>query len=233
MPRRARAHVAGYPLHIVQRGHNRQPCFIDEAGYRAYLSLLEHLHGDFGCAIHAYVLMPNHVHLLLTPETPKGASELMRHLNLRFVRVINRKHHKTGSPWEGRFWSSVVGQAGYLMRCQRYIELNPVRAGLVDRPHGYRWSSYRCNAWGRANALIRPHPEYLALGATTEARRTAYRSLVGEDLAPSDIASIRKAAASNVPYGSEEFVTSLESIFGRSMQARPKGRPRKRLTREA
>lgn len=232
MPRRARAHVPGYPLHVVQRGHNRQPCFIDESGYRLYLSLLEHLHGDFGCAIHAFVLMPNHVHLLLTPDSAPGASELMRHLNLRFARIMNGKHHKTGSPWEGRFWSSVIGHADYFLRCQRYIELNPVRAALVDRPHGYRWSSYRCNAWGRASGLIQPHAEYMALGSTSKARQSAYRSLIAEGLQASDIAAIRQAAASNVPYGSEEFVASLESSFKRSMRVRPRGRPRKRPTCE-
>lgn len=228
MPRRARAHLPGYPLHIWQRGHNRQPCFIDEQGYRSYLSLLEDLLRPYGCALHAYVLMPNHAHLLLTPSSACGASELMRHVNLRFVQIVNRKHRKTGSPWEGRFGSSVIGDGGYFLRCQRYIELNPVRASLVHAPHAYPWSSYRCNGWGRTAPMIEPHGEYMALGSTPVSRQAAYRALVSEGLTADEIAAIRKSAGSNRPYGSYDFMDVLEASTGRSMRPAPRGRPRSR-----
>src|SRR4051812_43159500 len=137
MPRRARIDVPGYPLHIVQRGHNRAACFLEPSGFELYLGLLNELHGKFGCSIHAFVLMTNHVHLLLTPGESGAASELLRRVNLRFVQSMNRTYGRTGPGWEGRFWSSVVENGRYLMTCQRYIELNPVRAGLVKSPETY------------------------------------------------------------------------------------------------
>jgi putative transposase len=145
MPRHARLRIGGLPLHVIQRGVNRCACFGDESDYGVYLALLEELSTRYECAMHAYVLMTNHVHLLVTPPEPDGASKLMKHLGQRYVQYFNRRHKRTGSLWEGRFRSSLIDSEGYLMRCHRYVEMNPVRAGMVQRPSDYRWSSHGSN----------------------------------------------------------------------------------------
>ena len=157
MPRRARLRIADAPLHIIQRGNNRNACFFADYDYGCYLHHLGELAARHACAIHAYVLMTNHVHLLLTPRGPDGASLLMKHLGQRYVQYVNRVYKRSGTLWEGRFRSSIVQAETYLLRCLRYIELNPVRAGMVDSPGAYRWSSFRANALGERNPLLTPH----------------------------------------------------------------------------
>lgn len=142
MPRRARLRVAGLPLHLIQRGNNRSACFYADEDYTLYLHHLGELARKFRCAVHAYVLMTNHVHLLLSPVREDGPSLLMKHLGQRYVQYINKTYRRSGTLWEGRFRSSIVQERGYLLRCYRYIELNPVRAGMVRHPRDYRWSSY-------------------------------------------------------------------------------------------
>jgi putative transposase len=203
---------------MVQRGHNRAGCFLEPSGYELYLGLLDEFRRTHACAIHAFVLMPNHVHLLMTPELPSNASNLMRRVNLRFVQNMNRRYGRTGSGFEGRFWSSVVDTGGYFLRCQRYIELNPVRAGLVRRAEDYAWSSHACNAFGAPRALVEPHAEFLALGGNEARRRAAYRALFLEPLGDGDLCAIRKATHSNLPYASEEMLDVLEAQFGRPMR---------------
>jgi putative transposase len=222
MPRRARIQAPGYPIHVVQRGHNRAGCFLEESAYELYFGLLEQFRRRYACAIHAFVLMPNHVHLLMTPEDPPRASDFMRRVNLRFVQNMNRRYGRTGSGFEGRFWSSVVDTGSYLLRCQRYIELNPVRAGLVRRAEDYAWSSHACNAFGSPCVLIEPHAEFLALGGSEARRRAAYRALFLERLDDGDLSAIRRATRSNLPYASSELLAVLETQLGRPM--RP-GRP--------
>src|SRR5205085_1772900 len=145
MPRRARLTIADHPLHVIQRGVDRAACFRDDHDRVLYLGLLGEVGPRFRCSIHAYVLMTNHVHLLLTPRTREGPARLMKHVGQRFVQHFNRKHRRTGTLWEGRFRSSIVDTRDYLVRCQRYIELNPVRAGMVRRAEDYVWSSHRAN----------------------------------------------------------------------------------------
>jgi putative transposase len=227
MPRRARIDVPGYPLHIVQRGHNRAACFLEPSGFELYLGLLNELHAKFGCSIHAFVLMTNHVHLLLTPETSGAASELLRRVNLRFVQSMNRTYGRTGPGWEGRFWSSVVESGRYLMTCQRYIELNPLRAGLVKSAETYPWSSFACNAFGSPCPFLTPHAEYMALGGNADRRRAAYRSLFLEPIGDDDLAAIRKSLRSSLPLGCEAFLRELEARTGRPMRIQPLGRKRK------
>jgi putative transposase len=214
MPRRARLQVPGYPLHIVQRGHNRAACFLEPSGFELYLGLLNELHARFHCRIHAFALMTNHVHLLLTPDEECAASELMRRVNLRFVQAMNRRYGRTGSGFEGRFWSSVVETSNYLLACHRYIELNPVRAGLVRRPEQYRWSSYGANAYGEPCPFLDPHAEYLGLSGREERRRAVYRSLFAEPMREVELSGIRSAIRSSLPYGSDDFVSDLESRLG-------------------
>src|SRR4051812_23176241 len=142
MPRRARLSLPNIPWHIIQRGNNRAVCFAAEADYRRYLDELAELSKRFGCAVHAYALMTNHVHLLLTPDEAEGPGLLMKHLGQRYVQHVNRAYGRSGTLWEGRFRSCLTQSEDYLLACQRYIELNPVRAGMVRHPRDYRWSSY-------------------------------------------------------------------------------------------
>ena len=230
MPRRARLQVPGYPLHIVQRGHNRAACFLEPSGFELYLGLLTELRQRFHCRIHGFALMTNHLHLLLTPDEPGAASELMRRVNLRFVQAMNRRYGRSGSGFEGRFWSSVVETSGYFLSCQRYIELNPVRAGLVTRPEQYRWSSYAAHAYGEPSPFLDPHAEYLALGGRDERRRAAYRDLFTKPMSDPELAGIRSAIRSNLPYGSDEFVCGLESSLGLRLR-RGKSGPRGSVSR--
>ena len=222
MPRRARIQIPGYPMHIVQRGHNRAACFLEPSGYELYLGLLNELHERFGCQIHAFVLMTNHVHLLVTPERKDSASELMRRVNLRFVQAMNRRYGRTGSGWEGRFWSSVIDTRSYFMTTHRYIELNPIRAGLVKRPENYLWSSHAANAFGVPCPFIRAHAVYLALGSHTDRRRAAYRNLFREKLEDKDLDRIRHALRRNLPLGSDDFIDDLERRLGVRLRT---GRP--------
>ena len=220
MPRRARLRIPGLPLHVVQRGNNRGPCFITDNDRLVYLSLLEEMGVLFDCAIHAHVLMTNHVHVLMTPARAESASLLMKHLGQEYVQYVNRTHGRTGSLWEGRFRSSVVDTDGYLLSCYRYIEMNPVRAGMVDAPGEYLWSSFRTNAWGQGSTLIEPHPTYLALGDSDQARTGAYLALFGQALTESLIEEIRHAVNGGFALGSDEFRDRLSVETGRPVSRR-------------
>lgn len=164
MPRRARLAIAGVPWHIIQRGNNRSACFYAEDDYRVYFDTLLEQSVRWRCAIHAYVLMTNHVHLLLTPETCDGPAGLMKNLGQRYVQYVNRTYRRTGTLWEGRYRSCLAQSGNYVLTCSRYIELNPVRAAMVRDPAAYRWSSYRTNAMGHHSSLLQPHQDWLALG---------------------------------------------------------------------
>jgi putative transposase len=211
-------------MHVVQRGHNRNPSFLQDRDRELYLGLLDEFRRTYGCSIHAYVLMTNHVHLLLTQHEEGGVSGLMRRLGMAFVSTMNRRYGRTGSGWEGRFWSSVVDSRSYLLTCHRYIELNPVRAGLAKRPERYPWSSHSRNAYGAPLPIIEPHAEYLALGSDEDRRRSAYRRLFATPITDMDMDRIRAAIRSNLPIGSEEFLNELEQRLGSPMRRRPAGR---------
>ena len=213
-------------MHVVQRGHNRNPSFLQDRDRELYLGLLDEFRGMYGCRVHAFVLMTNHVHLLLTPNEEGGVSGLMRRVGMAFVSAMNRRYGRTGSGWEGRFWSSVVDSGSHLLTCHRYIELNPVRAGLVKRPELYRWSSHMCNAYGAPLPMIEPHAEYLALGSNEDRRRSAYRRLFGAPIPDAEMDRIRSALRSNLPIGSDEFLDALEQQLARPMRRQPLGRKR-------
>jgi putative transposase len=178
MPRRPRVVLPGVTLHLIQRGNNRQACFYTDDDCRFYLDWLRSYAKDAGCAVHSYVLMTNHVHLLLTPSTAKGVGDLMKRLGQRYVQYVNRTYQRSGTLWEGRFRSCLTQEESYVLGCYRYIELNPVRAGMVEHPGDYRWSSYRANAQGEALNGVEPHGCYLALGRGNEERQAAYRELL-------------------------------------------------------
>jgi putative transposase len=191
MSRSPRAFEAGWPLHILQRGNDRKPCFQAAEDYSSYLHWLDLYARKYGCAIHAYVLMTNHVHLALTPSDQTGPSSMMQSLGRRYVSLYNRKYRRTGTLWEGRFKSHLVDTDAYLLTLYRYIEMNPVRARMVDDPAAYRWSSYHHNALGKGNERIRPHELFTALGRDNASRCEAYRGLVSEALEVDVVEAIR------------------------------------------
>lgn len=171
MPRRSRVHLDGVPLHIVQRGHNREPCLFYEDDYASYLYWLEKALRETGCALHAYVLMTNHVHLLLTPRKAAAVPRLLMSLGRRYVQYINRTYKRTGTLWDSRYNSSSVQADWNLLLCQRYFELNPVRVAMVDDPAHYRWSSYRHNGLGQADSRLTVQPLYEGLGRDEKERQ--------------------------------------------------------------
>jgi putative transposase len=226
MPRRARIHLDGVPLHIVQRGHNRSPCFFAEDDYRSYLGWLGEALAECECALHAYALMSNHVHLLLTPAKAEAVPKVIISIGRRYVQRINKRYRRTGTLWDSRYKSSLVQAETYLLACQRYIELNPVRAAIVAEPVHYRWTSYRANALGQRNTLLTPHPIYEALGADPEARRAVYRSLLHADHDGHAIDDIRLASTQSQPLGNARFYAMIERLTGVQREAKPRGRPR-------
>lgn len=227
MPRRPRIALAGVPLHLIQRGNNRSACFFAEEDYRYYLGQLSELSARFGCAVHAYVLMANHVHLLLTPVQAESASLLLKHLGQRYVQYVNRSYRRSGSLWEGRFRSCLAREKDYVLGCYRYIEMNPVRAEMVRHPRQYRWSSYRSNAEGQAPSVITPHEHYRALGRSAQARRDAYRALFKTELDPEVLGEIRAATNGNYVLGSRRFQVEVAATVGRRVTRGQAGRPPK------
>ena len=209
MPRRPRILLPDHPLHIVQRGINSEPCFFAEEDYQCYLHWLEEAARDCGCAIHAYMLMTNHVHLLLTPTVSGAPARLMQSLGRRYVQYANRQYRRTGSLWEGRYKSSVIQAENYLLACMRYIELNPVRAGMVVDPGGYRWSSYRVNGLAQPNPRLTPHVLYLGLDADATRRCEAYRALFRPQLDAGAASEVREALRLGMPLGSEGFAEAI------------------------
>ena len=193
MPRPPRLDVPGLPVHVVQRGNNRQACFFEDDDYSFFLYALREACRDRHCQLHAFVLMTNHVHLLITPLVKWGMSRMMMDLGRRYVRYFNDLHDRTGTLWEGRFRSSLVETRRYCLACYRYIELNPVRARMVTRPEDYRWSSYRTNAFGLPSRLITPHSELLLLGVDGESRRRSYRKLFERNARQQELKAIRDA----------------------------------------
>ena len=204
MSRPRRLALPSVPLHVIQRGNNRLPCFTCRSDYLVYLDILRECAYDCGCTLHAYVLMTNHTHLLLSPDDEYGASGLMKRLGQRYTQYFNRNHTRTGTLWEGRFRSCLVLDEQYFLACQRYIELNPVRARMVEKPEDYPWSSYRANAFGQDSPLVEPHPAYLRLHQEAIARLAIYRQLCGDALPDQLIAQIRDASNGRRPLGSAE-----------------------------
>ncbi len=227
MPRRARLAIANVAWHIIQRGNNRGACFFSEGDYLCYLRLLAQQSEKHGCAIHAYCLMTNHVHLLLTPEEASGPSRMMKHLGQCFVQYINRTYERSGTLWEGRFKSCLAQNENYALHCYRYIELNPVRANMTSHPGDYRWSSFSHNGGGLQNDLITPHSSYLNLGDDAPRRQEAYRSLVESGVSEELATSIRSATNGNFVLGSKTFSREIERALNRRASRLRSGRPGK------
>jgi len=202
-------------MHIVQRGNNRSVCFRSASDRRVYLVMMFEALRRSRCLLHAYALMRNHVHLLLTPTDPRGPARLMQRVGRRYVRYFNRRYGRTGTLWEGRFRSSIVDSERYFFTCSRYIELNPVRAGFVGAPELFRWSSYRHNALGDDDRLITPHALYRALGERDEIRRTAYRALFQQAIPECELHSIRRAVRIGTVLRDERLGAALEPALRR------------------
>lgn len=205
MARKPCINLPGMPYHVIQRGNNRQVCFFAEEDYRFYLECLKEALDKYHCDCHAYVLMINHVHLLLTPETSEGISRVMQSVGRRYVQYINYTYRRTGTLWEGRFKSSLVDADNYLLTCQRYIELNPVRADMVNSPDEYKWSSYRYNAFGKEDALLTEHVNYLLLGKTDVERHKQYRELFRYQLDNKTLHEIRETLNTSTVLGNDYF----------------------------
>jgi putative transposase len=222
MPRPSRLILPGVAVHVVQRGNNRVACFKQDSDYLVYLAHLRQLAEKYECSVHAYCLMTNHVHLLLTPESAGACTALMRDLGQRYVQYFNRRNERSGTLWEGRFRSCIVESAHYVVACYRYIESNPVRARMVEHPIGYLWSSYAANSGARADPLVAPHAEYLALSMDADARRAAYRRLFEQAQDAPLIAAIREATNGGYPLASDTFkVTVLEPLGARTARGKP------------
>jgi putative transposase len=213
------------PQHVVQRGNNRATCFHADDDCRHYLRWLADAAGRRGCLIHAYVLMTNHVHLLLTGDSEASIPDLMQSLGTRYARYVNRRYERTGTLWEGRYHASLVDSETYLLRCMRYIEANPVRAAMVASPAAYRWSSFRCNALGAKDERITPHPAYESLGNRPEARRAAYARLFEQVLPADDLACIRDSTRGGLPTGSDTFREWVAARLGSAAVPLKRGRP--------
>jgi putative transposase len=191
MPRAPRPRLADVPFHVVQRGNNRAPCFFCDGDRRRYLEGLRRHGLQHGVATHAYVLMTNHVHLLVTPREPDALGAFMKFVGQLYAQYVNRRYGRSGSLWDGRFHSRLIDNESYLLQCHRYIECNPVRAGMARHPGAYPWSSYRANALGAPDPMVTPHPLIRALGRTAEESRSAYRDLFLRELQPDFVEHIR------------------------------------------
>ena len=227
MPRMPRPIVPGQPLHVIQRGNNRTACFHDRQDLAFYLRVLHEMSRRSGCAIHAYVLMTNHVHLLVTPHQTRSPARMMQRIGRSYVRYFNERHGRTGTLWEGRYRSTLVDSDRYFLACSRYIESNPVRAGIIADPAAYGWSSFRCNAIGRPDPVIPPHATYRALGSSATERCAAYRALFNTPLGDDTIDAIRTAAKTGAVLGTASCRGRLEAVLKRSLSRGPHGGARR------
>jgi len=227
MSRQPRFVLPGQPQHVIQRGNNRNVIFVSDDDYRFYLEKLGDACQRFECDLHAYVLMSNHVHLLMTPQTAQGISKVMQSVGRYYVQYFNHQYQRTGTLWEGRYKSTLLDSENYLLTCYRYIELNPVRAGMVDHPADYPWSSYGCNAEAQNNTLISPHELYVKLGEDHETRCHHYRALFDEHIDPQGLDEIRNATNKSWVLGSNQFMEQVEALTARQSQPKARGGDRK------
>ncbi len=227
MARLPRPDLAGIPQHIVQRGNNRMPCFLDDEDRQRYLQGLCEGLLRYRCSLHAYVLMSNHVHLLLTPMEAGAISRLMQTFGRNYAGLFNGRHGRTGTLWEGRYKSCLVGSERYVLTCYRYIELNPARAWMSDDPRRYVWSSCRAYAAGHLDPLITPHPAYLDLGSNAVDRQAAYDQLLTEVLPDETLADIRLYLQQQRALGTDRFREQVQAKLQRFAGVRPAHRPRK------
>ena len=227
MARLPRLNLPNIPQHVVQRGNNRQVCFFDESDYAVYLDKLKEYSQKYKVAVHSYVLMTNHVHLLLTPSDEIGVSRLIQALGRFYVRYVNYTYERTGTLWEGRYKSTLVDSDNYFLIVSRYIELNPVRAKMVKHPSEYPWSSYQKNALGVPIQLITPHFCYQSLGKTDQLRQQAYKSLFDHQIPDYTLEEIRESLNKAWVLGDNNFKQQIEKQTGRRASPNLRGGDRK------
>ncbi len=228
MPRTARIILPNYPHHIIQRGHNRQAVFAGEDDYRYYLENLAEWKERFGCKVYAFCLMTNHVHLVVEPgEDAESLSRLMKRLAGRQTRFVNRLEDRSGTLWEGRFKSSPIESNAYLLACCRYVEMNPVFAGMCDDPAAYPWSSCRSKVSSRQFPWLDDDPLYLDFGASDDERRLRYREFLQQSISDEEKEIILGAVRRGQLTGGNAFVDEIESRLNRRVELRGRGRPRK------
>ena len=225
MPRQKRIDFPGLPQHLIVRGNDRKPIFFSRDDRLRFLDCLGEARTRRSCDIHAFVLMPNHVHVLATPREEHAASRLMQDVGRAYVAYVNKHHGRTGALYEGRFKSSLVETARYFLACMRYIEMNPVRARMAVRPDAYEWSSHGQNITGEPGGLITPHPEYLQLGRDAARRAAAYERMFEQLEDPEELKAIRRGAMQGKAVGSEAYCRSVAQMIGRSVAFAPRGRP--------
>jgi len=222
MARLPRFSILGQTQHVIQRGNNRESIFVSEEDYVFYLEKLKDACQKYQCEIHAYALMTNHVHLLMTPYSENGISKVMQTLGRYYVQYFNYQYRRTGTLWEGRYRATLLDSEQYLLICSRYIEMNPVRAKMVLDAAEYPWSSYRCNAMGETNLLITPHLIYKALANTDNERQLSYQFLFENQMTELEIEEIRVATNKAWVLGNDRFREQIEKLTAR--QAKPKDR---------
>jgi putative transposase len=224
MARLGRYFLPDQPLHVIQRGNNREPVFFCDEDYKRYRAWLAEAAGRHGCAVHAYALMTNHVHLLATPRDAHSLPRLMQSLGRRYVRAINSAYRRTGTLWEGRYRAPPIDSEAYFLACCRYIELNPVRAGMAARAGDYPWSSWRAHALGAPDPLVAEHALYRALGGTAAARQEAYRALFDAPLDEGFIGDLRAATNGGWALVDARFKRQIAHALRRRVAPLPKGR---------
>lgn len=223
MPRLRRIMAAGFQQHVIQRGNNRQACFFAQNDYLAYLHWLDRAARTYGVAVHAYALMTNHVHLLVTPGLEGGVSRMMQYLGRHYVQYVNKAHGRSGTLWEQRFHATVI-ETEFMLALYRYIDLNPVRAGLVEAPEMYPWSSARAHLAQTKSPLLLDHDVYLRLGASGEARAGSYAALIRTPLEKETLAQIRAVLHQGGVLGSDRFKDQIENLLGRRVRLGKPGR---------
>lgn len=228
MARLPRLTLPGYPHHVIQRGNNRQPIFVDEGDFQFLLNLFAEHARAYSVAVHAYVLMGNHFHLLLTPATDKGVPQFMQAVGRRYVQYFNRRHQRTGTLWDGRYRSTIVQAEHFLLQCMAYIDLNPVRAGDVEQAADYPWSSYAHNVGVRQDRMLTPHPIYWGLGNTPFEREAAYAQLVQAGLHTDEQLQVTQSTLSGWALGEADFVATLQQQTLRRVAPGRPGRPSKK-----
>jgi putative transposase len=227
MARLGRYFLGGQPLHVIQRGNNRQAIFFEAADYGLYRDWLGQAAARYGVGIHAYVLMTNHVHLLATPRESESLPRMMQSLGRRYVRHVNKRYRRSGTLWEGRYRAAPIDSDAYFLTCSRYIELNPVRAGMVSDPADYPWSSHRALAGGAHDPLVAPHPLYVALGGDAAERRSAYLALFRQPLDAEFLDGLRAATNGGWAFGEDRFKREIALAAGRRAEPLPAGRKAK------
>ena len=227
MPRKPRFYLPNVPAHVMQRGHNRSAIFFENEDYLEYLRILKSMADKYQCLVHAYVLMTNHVHLLMTPLSQNGISLFFQGLGRQYVTYINKNYGLSGSLWDGRHKGNSIDTEVYFLTCMRYIELNPVRANMCVDPGEYRWSSYAANALGESSCILTPHEEYKHLGKNSALRQKAYRGLFKESLDAKTIDDLRKGVQSGTPVGYKYFTQKIEQLLNCKTGYIVRGRPKK------